>query len=70
MGWNNIMHDISKLKPIHQKMYIDFVNSPYTPNEVPDSLYDAMLKLADIPQKDWNKQSTIDAIGQITDRND
>lgn len=38
-------HDISKLHPIHQRMYKEFVNSIYTPNEVPDELYNLYLDL-------------------------
>jgi len=38
-------HDISKLHPIHQKTYKEFVESVYTPNEVPDELYDYWLDL-------------------------
>jgi hypothetical protein len=55
-------HDISKLHPIHQRMYKEFVSSEYTPNEVPDELYEAYLKLSKIPKKDWNKQSTKDKL--------
>lgn len=40
------MHDISKLHPIHQQMYRDFVSNEYTPNIVPDSLYQYYLKLS------------------------
>jgi len=38
-------HDISKLHPIHQKTYKEFVESDYTPNEVPDELYELWLDL-------------------------
>lgn len=55
-------HDISKLDPIHQQMYKEFVSSEFTPNEVPDELYNAYLKLSKIPKKDWGKQSTRDTI--------
>lgn len=55
-------HDITKLDPIHQKMYKEFVSSEFTPNEVPDELYNAYLKLSKIPKKDWGKQETIDKI--------
>jgi len=55
-------HDITKLKPIHQKMYQEFVSSEYTPNEVPDELYNVWLTLAGIPEKDWGKASTIEKI--------
>lgn len=58
-------HDISKLDPIHQKMYQEFISSEFTPNEVPDELYNVWLTLAGIPEKDWGKQSTIDAIQDI-----
>lgn len=58
------MHDISKLHPIHQKSYREFVSSEYTPNEVPDELYNVWLTLSEIPQKDWGKASTQEAINQ------
>ena len=58
-------HDITKLDPIHQKMYKEFVSSEYTPNEVPDELYQAYLELSKIPKKDWNKQSTKDKLDSI-----
>ena len=56
------MHDISKLHPIHQRAYQEFVSSEYTPNEVPDELYNVWLTLSEIPQKDWGKASTQEAI--------
>lgn len=59
-------HDITKLKPIHQKMYQEFVSSEYTPNEVPDELYKVWLELASIPEKDWNKASTIEKVNKPT----
>lgn len=39
------MHDISKLHPIHQQTYKEFVESKHTPNEVPDELYELWLDL-------------------------
>ena len=60
-------HDISKLDPIHQKMYKEFISSEYTPNEVPDELYEAYLKLSRIPKKDWGKPETIEKINESTD---
>jgi len=63
-----VSHDISKLNPIHQQMYKEFISSPYTPNEVPDELYNVYLKLSKIAKKDWGKQSTVDAI-QVVDEN-
>lgn len=62
-------HDISKLHPIHQKSYAEFVASKVTPNQVPDRLYSLWLTLADIPEKDWGKQSTQDAINEVVDEN-
>lgn len=47
---------------MHQKMYLEFISSEYTPNEVPDELYNVYLELSKIPKKDWNKQSTRDTI--------
>ena len=41
------MHDISKLHPIHQKTYQEFISSQYTPYEVPDELYEYWLSVAD-----------------------
>ena len=38
-------HDITKLHPIHQKAYQEFISSEYTPNEVPDELYEVWLDL-------------------------
>lgn len=58
-------HDITKLKPIHQQMYQQFVSSEYTPNKVPDELYNVWLKLAEIPEKDWGKPSTRDKLKSI-----
>ena len=55
-------HDITKLHPIHQKAYQEFISSEYTPNEVPDELYEVYLKLSKIPKKNWGKASTKDAI--------
>ena len=59
-------HDITKLHPIHQRMYHEFVSSEYTPNEVPDELYNVWLTLASIPKKDWDKQSTTDQIAKLS----
>jgi len=64
-GGNMHKHDITKLDPIHQKMYQEFISSEYTPNEVPDELYDTYLKLSKIPKKDWNKPSTKDKLDAI-----
>ena len=61
-------HDISKLHPIHQKMYQEFISSEFTPNEVPDELYKVWLELSKIPKKDWNKPQTIEAIQVIDER--
>lgn len=65
------MHDISKLHPIHQKAYQEFVSSEYTPNEVPDELYNVWLTLSEIPQKDWGKASTQEAVeaSRVVDEN-
>lgn len=62
-------HDISKLHPIHQKMYHEFVSSEYTPNEVPDELYNTYLALSEIPKKDWNKESTKEKLNTVIDEN-
>ena len=64
-------HDISKLHPIHQKAYQEFVSSEYTPNEVPDELYNVWLTLSEIPQKDWGKASTQEAVeaSRVVDEN-
>ena len=59
-------HDISKLHPVHQKMYHEFVASKYTPDEVPDELYNTYLALAEIPKKDWGKASTLEAVQEAT----
>lgn len=61
-GGNMHKHDITKLDPIHQKMYKEFVSSEFTPNEVPDELYNAYLKLSKIPKKDWGTAETIDKL--------
>lgn len=65
------MHDITKLKPVHQKMYQEFVSSEYTPNEVPDELYNVWLTLSEIPEKDWGKVSTQEAVkaSRVVDEN-
>lgn len=65
------MHDITKLKPVHQKMYQEFVSSQYTPNEVPDELYNVWLTLSEIPEKDWGKPSTQEAVeaSRVVDEN-
>lgn len=60
-------HDISKLHPIHQKTYQEFVSSEFTPNEVPDELYNVWLTLSDIPEKDWGKPTTLEQIQTIAD---
>lgn len=64
-------HDITKLKPVHQKMYQEFVSSEYTPNEVPDELYNVWLTLSEIPEKDWGKVSTQEAVkaSRVVDEN-
>ena len=64
-------HDITKLHPIHQKAYQEFVSSEYTPNEVPDELYNVWLTLSEIPQKDWGKASTQEAVeaSRVVDEN-
>lgn len=61
------MHDISKLHPIHQKTYQEFVASEFTPNEVPDELYNVWLTLSKIPKKDWGKPTTLEQIQTIAD---
>lgn len=61
-------HDISKLHPIHQKAYKEFVSSEYTPNEVPDELYEAYLKLSKIPKEDWGKPATTEKLKSKTDK--
>lgn len=61
------MHDISKLHPIHQKTYQEFVSSEFTPNEVPDELYQTWLTLSEIPKKDWGKTSTIDKVQEAVE---
>lgn len=61
------MHDISKLHPIHQKMYREFVSSEFTSNEVPDSLYQLWLTLSNIPKKDWGKAETLDKVQEAVD---
>lgn len=58
-------HDITKLDPIHQKMYQEFISSEYTPDRVPDELYNVYLELSKIPKKDWGKQSTRDKLKSI-----
>lgn len=64
------MHDISKLHPIHQKAYQEFTSSEYTPNEVPDELYNAWLILASIPEKDWGNPETQEAVqARVIDEN-
>lgn len=62
-------HDITKLHPMHQKAYQDFISEPILKGApVPDELYNVWLKLSKIPQKDWGKQSTVEAI-QVVDEN-
>lgn len=61
------MHDLTKLHPIHQKTYKEFVSSIYTPNVVPDELYTFWVELNKHPQKDWGKQSVIDKARKIVD---
>lgn len=51
------MHDISKLHPIHQKIYQEFVSSEHTPNEVPDELYEYWLSVADAVDDENTKQT-------------
>lgn len=60
-------HDITKLHPIHQKTYKEFVSSEFTPNEVPDKLYNLWVELNKHPQKDWNKESVIESIKEEVD---
>lgn len=50
-------------------MYHEFVSSIYTPNEVPDELYNVWLKLSEIPKKDWGKESTREKIIPVIDEN-
>ena len=38
-------HDLSKLHPIHQQAYNEFVRSRHTPDIVPDELYAVWLDL-------------------------
>lgn len=47
-------------------MYQEFVASKYTPDEVPDELYNTYLALAEIPKKDWGKASTLEAVQEAT----
>lgn len=61
------MHDISKLHPIHQKMYHEFITSEYTPNEVPDELYNLWLTLSEIPKKDWGSESTKEKVQEAVE---
>ena len=57
--------DISKLLPEHQNIMQDFISDKfgvgYT-EEYKQKMYNIYLALADIPKKDWDKQSTIEAI--------
>lgn len=64
------MHDISKLHPIHQQMYKDFVSNKYTPHDVPDELYSVYLALANIPKEDWGKTSTVNKIKEAQQEQD
>lgn len=61
-------HDISKLDPIHQQAYKEFVSSEYTPSEVPDKLYEVYLLLSKIPKKDWGKESTKEALRVVDEK--
>lgn len=61
-------HDLSKLHPIHQRTYREFVSSIYTPDKVPDELYEIWLKLSKIPKKDWGKPETIEKLKSKTDK--
>lgn len=45
-------------------MYQEFVSSEFTPNEVPDELYNVWLVLSEIPKKDWGEESTKQAIDE------
>lgn len=49
-------------------MYQEFVSSEYTPDEVPDELYNTYLALADIPKKDWGKPSTLEVVREAADQ--
>lgn len=63
------MHDISKLHPIHQKAYREWVGeSELKGTPVPDELYNLWLTLSVIPEKDWGKASTLDAIKVIDEK--
>lgn len=60
--------DISKLLPEHQNIMQDFISDKfgvgYT-EEYKQKMYNIYLALADIPEKDWGKQSTVDALQEI-----
>lgn len=65
------MHDISKLNSIHQKTYIEWQSQPLLNGAaVPEELYQLWLTLSEIPQKDWGKPSTQEAIeARVVDEN-
>ena len=61
-------HDITKLHPIHQKAYKEWLGQPILGGApVPDEMYNVWLTLASIPQKNWGKQSTRDAVSTAND---
>lgn len=57
--------DISKLLPEHQEIMRDFIADKfgigYT-EEHKQQMYNIYLALVDIPKKDWNKESTKQAV--------
>jgi len=63
--------DISKPLPEHQNIMQDFISDKfgvgYT-EEYKQKMYNIYLALADIPKKDWGKQSTLDKVQVIDER--
>lgn len=48
-------------------MYHEFITSEYTPNEVPDELYNLWLTLSEIPKKDWGSESTKEKVQEAVE---
>lgn len=55
-------YDLTKLHPDHRKVFETLTPDAYIAQEVIDKMYVAYVELNNIPKRDWNKQSTIEAI--------
>lgn len=58
-------YDLTKLHPDHRRVFEGLTPDAYISQEVIDKMYVAYVELNTIPKRDWNKQSTIEAVQEV-----